>query len=457
MKGNGFFLKDRNFIKAFIRLTIIISLNSLVTFAVNLADNVMIGRYSELALSGVALVNQIHFLMMMIVGSAGGGIVVLGAQFWGSGQLDYIKKTISAGMKVAIVIGLIFTLGTLFFPHTVLKLLTSDETVIAEGMKYLSVMCWSYIVFAISNTIVMSMRSVESTMIGTIMSIVTLFVNIGLNYCFIFGNFGAPELGALGAGIATLASRIVELIVVLVYVLVVDKKLRMKLWDIFGIDMTMMKKYLKVATPVILSGVTWGLAQTAQTAILGHMSQSAIAASSIAGVVFQLASVIALSSASSSSVLTGKMVGDGRLDALKPMARTMQAAFILIGIFSSAVLFLVRDFFISFYTVTPETYDLTMTFMNILTVTVFGTAYEYPTAKGIVQGGGDTRYGFIIDTIFMWCFAIPCAALSAFVFKWPAAVTFAILKADQILKCIPNSIRCNRYKWVRQLARSEAK
>ncbi|MCF0120622.1 MAG: polysaccharide biosynthesis C-terminal domain-containing protein [Oscillospiraceae bacterium] len=276
-----FFLHDKAFYKSFISLTIVIALNSLITFAVNLADNIMVGRYSEIALSGVALVNQIHFVSMMIFSGVGGGIIVLGAQYWGSRQLDNIKRSISIGMKFAIGFGLLFTLATLLFPHWILHLLTSDEQVITEGMKYLRVMCWSYIIFAISNTLVMSLRSVEVTMIGTVMSIATLIINVSLNYCLIFGNFGFPALGTTGAAIATIVSRIVELIVVLVYAMVIDKKLRLNLRDIFGIDLTLLRKYVKVATPVILSGASWGFAQAAQTAILGHMSQSAIAASSI--------------------------------------------------------------------------------------------------------------------------------------------------------------------------------
>lgn len=452
---SSFFLKDKSFYKAFATLTVIISLNSLISFAVNLADNVMIGRYSEIALSGVALGNQVHFLAMMIIGSVGNGVVVLGAQFWGARDTDKIKGVISVGMKFAMVIGLLFTLVTMFFPRWTLSLLTSDETVIEAGMEYLKVMCWSYIIFSISNTVVTSLRSVEITVVGTVMSVATLLINVGLNYCLIFGNLGFPELGITGAAIATLASRIVEMIVVLFYALVIDKKLRLKVKDIFGFNKAFLKPYIKVATPVILSGATWGFAQTAQMSILGHMSQNAIAASSISGVVFQLASTITLSSANAASVLTGKLIGARRFDDVKPACRSMQAMFVCIGIIASAVLFFTKDFFISFYTVTEETRELTYTFMNILTIAVFGMSYEYPTSKGIVQGGGDTKYGFIVDTIAMWCFAIPFSALSAFVFNWPPVVTFSILKADQILKCIPNGIKCNRYRWIRRLNESE--
>jgi Na+-driven multidrug efflux pump len=163
--------------------------------------------------------------------------------------------------------------------------------------------------------------------------------------------------------------------------------------------------------------------------------------------------VFAISGANASSVMMGKTVGENRLELVKPYAVTMQVLFVLLGILSGVILFFVKDAVIGIYSVSEETRRLAVDFMIILAVTVVGTAYEYPVASGIIQGGGDTKYAFTVEMIFMWGFTIPVSALSAFVFKFPPAVTFCCLKSDQFLKCIPNAIRCNRYKWVRQLTR----
>lgn len=72
---------------------------------------------------------------------------------------------------------------------------------------------------------------------------------------------------------------------------------------------------------------------------------------------------------------------------------------------------------------------------------------------GIVSGGGDTNFVFFNDIIFMWCIVLPLSALSAFYFKLPPAVTFALLKADQILKCFVAAVKVNRFKWVKVLTR----
>ena len=91
----------------------------------------------------------------------------------------------------------------------------------------------------------------------------------------------------------------------------------------------------------------------------------------------------------------------------------------------------------------------------MLSVATLGSCYEFPVEGGIIAGGGNPKYQAIVDTLFMWLFTIPSAAISAFLFDATPVVVFCFLKADQLLKCIPNAIVCNRYKWVKRLTRDE--
>lgn len=441
--------------RLFFPLLIVIALQQLVALAVNLADNVMLGSYSELALSGAALVNQIQFMLQQLVAGVGAGVAVLGAQYWGKGEIDPIRRIISIGLKFSLLAGLLFFAVTALFPWQVMGLFTGDAAVISEAVLYLRIMSWTYIIYALSAVLMYSLQSVQTAYIGTIMSCCTIAINVCLNYCFIYGNFGAPELGIRGAGIATLTSRVVELVIILVYILKVDKKLRIKLRHLFTFDRDFLPDYVRVALPVILSGSLWGVAQAAQTAVLGHISATAIAANSIASIVFQIFAVFGMACANAASVTMGKTIGEGRMERVRPYTRTLQVVFLLIGLVSWVLLFLLKGVIVDFYTVTRETREMAVTFLTILSITTIGTCYEFPVESGIIAGGGDTKYAAIVDNCFMWLFTIPLSVLSAFVFGFPPAVTFMILKADQILKCIPNFIRCNRYKWVRNLTRAE--
>lgn len=449
----GIFTRDKGFYRTFFSLLAVISLQQLAAFTVNLVDNLMLGTYTELALSGATLVNQIQFLLQQIASAIGMGVMVLSSQYWGQGRTEPIKKIISVGMKFAILTGFVFFLLSLLIPEQLLSLFTSDEAVIAEGVKYLEIMCWTYLVFSVSNTLMYALQSVETAGVGTIMSISTICVNGCLNYLLIFGNFGCPELGIRGAAYATLTSRVVELVIILVYVLFVDKKLKMRLRDLIQWDTTYLKDYFHVSIPVIMSGMMWGIAQAAQTAVLGHISASVIAANSIAVVISQIFGVVGMSTANVASVITGKVIGEGRLGMVRSYAKTMQAIFLLLGISVSVMIFLFKDLIVGFYSVSPETKDLALHFLTVLAITTIGSCYEYPVESGIIGGGGSTKYAAIVDNLFMWLFTIPSAYLSAYVFGFPPLVTFCFLKADQLLKCIPNSITCNRYRWVKILTR----
>ena len=451
----GIFTKDRRFYKTFFPLLLVVALQQLAALTLNMADNIMLGTYTELALSGATLVNQIQFILQQICAGIGLGIVVLGSQYWGQQKIEPIQKIISIGVKCGLLVGVIFFALSMLIPSTVLGIFTDDQAVIEEGMRYLRVICWTYIIFGLSNSLMYSLQSVETATIGTIMSVSTIIINVCLNYCLIYGNFGFPELGIVGAAIATLFSRSVELMIVIIYLLFIDKKLHMKLKDIFQMDFTYLKDYIHVATPVIVSGMLWGVAQGAQTAVLGHIGATVIAANSIAVVIFQIFAVFGMSCANAASVTIGKTVGEGRLHMVKTYAKTLQGIFLLIGVFFGGAMFLAKGIIVDIYTVSEETKALALQFLTVLSITTVGTCYEYPVEGGIIAGGGNTKYQAWVDNLFMWLFTIPTAFLSAFVFNFPPVVTFAFLKADQILKCIPNAVTCNRYRWVKVLTKDD--
>ena len=447
------FVKDKSFYKAFFSMAGVIAMQNLITYAVNLADNVMIGGYSQNVLSGVAMVNQIQFLLQMVVMGIGNGIVVLGAQYWGKRQVEPIRRVTSIGMLLALTVSFAMMLIVYFFTRQTLSILTNEPAVIAEGSKYLKIICFSYILFAVTNVLLSALRSVETVRIGFVVTLTALFVNVILNYGLIYGRMGLPEMGVEGAALATLVSRIVEFLIVVIYTLSADRKIRWKPKDMLHLDKGLFRDYIRVGLPLILSSSVWGLAMSAQTAILGRLGSDTIAANSIATTVFQVVSVLSYGSANASGVVIGKTVGEGDIPRVKAYAKTLQIIYIFIGIATGAVLWLSKDLIISLYSITPETEILANQFISILSITVIGTSYQVACLTGIVTGGGDTRFVLINDLIHQWLIVIPASFLSAFVFHAPLWVTFLCLKSDQILKCFVAVIKVNRYKWIHVLTR----
>lgn len=445
------FVKDKLFYKSLFSMTLTIALQNVIVFGVNLADSIMLGSFSEEALSGVALVNQIQFLLQMIVVGVGAGTLIFSSRAWGSKDIDTVKKIANIAMKTAILLSLVIFIPVFFFPDGVLSLLSNEKAVLAEGVKYLKIICFTYPVFAATNTLLSTLRSVETVKIGFYVSLSTLIINIVLNYLLIFGNFGFPRLGAEGAAIATTVSRIIELIIVILYVKLKDKKINLKLSDYGRMDKELLTAYLKKGTPVLGSNTMWGLAMAIQTAILGHLGQASITAGSIASTVFQIISVVVYGCANASGVLVSKMIGEGKGKSCKPYVKTLQVIYISIGLATSLFLFSVKDLILSFYDVSPEAKELTTRFLIILCVTVIGTSYQMSCLTGIVVSGGDTTFIMKNDFIFMWLIVLPMAAIFAFVLKLPLEFVFIALKSDQILKCPVAFFKTNRYTWLKKL------
>lgn len=449
------FTRNQKFYTTFFSLLAVVVLQQLATLAVNMVDNIMLGRYAEAALSGATLVNQYQNVLQNLAAGAGMGIVVLAGQYWGKGRTSEIKKIISLGVKLNLMVGIVFFILTMTVPEQMLRILTSDRGIIREGMRYVRILRFTYPVYTISSSLMYALQSVETVYIGTIMSISTVCINFCLNSLLIYGRFGFPELGVAGAATATVISRCIELLIVLVYILKVDKKLKTRPVELMRTDLSYLRDYMQVATPLMISGFFWGISQTVQTAILGHMSAPAIAATSIATITFSILSVVGMSCASVSNVLISKEIGLNGLKNIREYSITMQAFFVIIGLISGVLIYLSRGMIIGIYStgLSQEAKDITWQFLTVLAFTVPFSCYEYPVQSGIIAGGGDTKYPAIIENLFNWLWVLPMSALCAFVLRLPPTWVYLMLKSDQILKCIPNGIKCNRFHWARELTR----
>jgi len=449
--------KDRNFYKTAIRLSGFIALQNVIVCFVGLVDNVMIGAYSQDALSGVALANQVQFLLQMIMGGVGEGMAVLASQYWGTRRTQPIQKVLAIALDIAILLGLGFFAVAQLLPEQVLSLLTTDAAAIAEGAKYMRVVSFSYVFFSMGMVLVSAQRSIENVRVGMMASLTGLVVNITLNWLLIFGRFGLPRMGVVGAALATVLARMAECSVSAFYTYRIDKKLAVALRGFFHLDGAMLRDFFRVAVPVMMSGGSWGIAQGIQTSILGHMGSAAIAANSIASSLYQVVTVLAYGLASASSVMIGKAVGRGEsLPTLKGYVNSLQLMYVAVGLGTSLVLLGLRDVVLGAYAVTPEALQLARSFMNVQAVTVIGTAYQCSCLTGIVRGGGNTKFVFYNDLVFQWGIVLPLSLLSAFVWKLSPVVVFFCLKSDQLTKCTIALWQVNSYRWIKKVTRDTA-
>ena len=446
-------MNGQKFYKNFFSIYITLVLQNVITLSVNLADNLMLGSYSETALAGVAAVNQIQFVYQQIILALGDGLVIFCSQYWGKRRIDPMKKISSAAMRAALVAAVVLFAAVSIFPYEAVRIFTEDVPIIEEGVGYLGIVRFTYLFFAVTQILLASMRSVESVKIAFRLSVLTLLVNCGINYGLIFGHFGAPCMGAKGAAVGTLVARVLECVVLIWYVIKKDEKLRLRLKDYLSTDKVLVWDYIKIVVPILIVQGLWGVNTALQTVILGHMTAAAIAANSAAATLFLVVKSAAVGASSTASVLIGKTIGTGDMGLVKRYAKKLQCLFVLIGVVSGIFLFFIRIPVLGLYDLQPETKEMANAFLVILSVICVGMSYQMPTNNGIIRGGGSAMFVVKMDLISIWMLVIPLSFFLAFVVKASPAVVVCCLNSDQIFKCIPAFVKCNYGKWIHKLTR----
>ena len=446
--------RDKSFYRSLILLAIPVALQNLITFLVNFADNLMIGSLGDAAVSGVFMGNQMQTFLQMLSGGVEGAILILAAQYWGKRDTDSIKRIVVVGLQFSLLFGALLTLTCVLFPTPLMRLFSTTESVVAAGAEYLRIVCLSYVFFCVTQALIAAMRSIEVARVGMIVSLISLFCNVGLNYLLIFGKLGLPALGIRGAAIATVIARLVEMLVMILYVTKIDRTLRLRPRDLWVSDRVLRKDFIRNGLPIIGGNVVWSINMMASSAILGRFSESVTTAVSVANTMNSLAYVTMNGMSTAVGVITGKTVGAGKTELVKEYARTVQVLFLGLGLLTGGAVFLLRIPFVGLYGgISPEAMRISMELIAVLAVTIVGTCYQAACLAGLVKAGGDIGFVFKNDTIFVFLVVLPSAILAAYLGA-PAWVVFACLKCDQILKCFVAVVKINRFDWMKNLTRT---
>ncbi|MBR2806517.1 MAG: MATE family efflux transporter [Oscillospiraceae bacterium] len=448
--------RDREYYKSIFMLAVPVALQSLITFTVNFADNVMVSTLGDYAVSGVYLGNQIQTLLQMFSGGIEGAILILGAQYWGRKNMQGIKRIVAVGLQMSLLFGVFLTVFCSIAPKFIIGLFTEDATSIANGVTYLRIVCFSYVFFCMTQSLIACMRSIGNAKIGTVVSLISLFINVGLNYSLINGKFGFPKLGIRGAAVATLIARMAESAIIAVFVFVKDKDLRLTVKDCFYIDKEIRKDFIRYGLPIVGGNMVWSVNLLCNSAILGRFGASVVTAASIVNSLNTFAYIGLSGLCTGISVLTGKTIGQHRLDKVKEYSYTSQVLMLLVGMCIGTILFVIKGVFVGFYRgVTQEAAAYALQFSAVLSVTIIGTAYQMTCLAGLVKAGGDTSFVFKNDMIFVFLVVLPSAFISA---KLGAApwIVFMFLKCDQVLKCFVAYFKINSFNWVKDLTRDTA-
>ena len=448
--------KDKAFYKSLILLAIPIALQNLITFTVTLADNVMVGTLGDNAIAGVYIGSQIQTLLQIFTAGIEGAVLVLAAQYFGKRDLVSVKKVTALGLRVSLVSAVAVTVACLAFPRAILSLFAESEEALALGVVYLRITAFAFVFFCLTQGLIVAMRSVERPRVGMIASLVSLAFNISLNYILIFGKLGFSPMGVRGAAIATLISRIAEFLFLFVYVFFIDKKLSLRLREILLRDSHLKKDFFKYGLPIMAGQLVWAVNMFSYSAIMGKLDyDGVIAALSVAGTLNSLSYIVMNGMSGAVGIITGKTIGSGRTEKIREYAYTVQILFLVLGLLTGGLLQLLKNPFISLYDISEAAILQSRSLINVLSITIIGTCYQAACLFGLVKSGGDVSFVMKNDAFFVFLVVLPSALIAAHLGAAPWLV-FLCLKSDQILKCFVAVVKINRFKWMKNLTKSNA-
>ena len=446
--------RDKQFYKTLFALAIPFALQDLIKFGLNLIDNIMVGALGETELSGVSLANQPFFLFSMFCfGLAGGGSVLI-TQYFGKEDMESVRKVSAITLSINLAASLLIGTLVLLFPETFMRFYTNKESLIQCGSEYLRIVGWTYFLYGISNTFILTLRSVRIVKVTLAANILSFITNVFLNWVFIFGNLSAPALGVKGAAIATLCARSLECLILILYVRFVDKTLCFRFSLLFRFPKVLTHDFFKYSAPVLFNEFGWSIGISFINVVLGHLKEiGAVACGSIASTVQEVATVFIFGISSATCVLIGNTLGEKKIEKAKAMAKNILYLSMFLGLIFGLLLFVLRPTILSLYKLTPDTFAMAMDFLIVTSCIVFVDSVSTIAICGVLRGGGDTRYSMLVDVLTLWLISLPLGFLGGFVFEWAPLVVYVLLRSDVLFKAILCFKRIVSNKWVHLVTR----
>ena len=444
--------KDDFYQKMF-RLSIPIIIQGLLSAAVNSADVIMLNYVGQSSISAVSLAANYSNILFMVYNGLGTGAALLCTQYFGRNNIEAIHIIEGIALRFSIIISALTSVIAFTMPGRMMMLFTTDQELISIGASYLQIMGITYLCWSITEMYIAVLRSVGRVTVCMVLNILAFTLNVLLNAVFIFGLFGVPQMGATGVAIATAVSRSAELAACVV-VSAFSRDVKLSLAYMFAKNQALYTDFIKMSLPALGNDVSWSVAFSMYSVILGHLGTDAVAANSIVSVVRNIGTVFCFSVASAGSILLGSMMGKGDLEKSKLHASKTLKATVIAGAVGGMIL-AVTPFVLEFATLNDKAMHYLKYMLFINAYYIMGAAVNSVLIAGVFRAGGDTKFGLVCDTIDMWLYAVPLGFIAAFILKLPVMWVYFLLCTDEFAKW-PWVIHHYRSgKWAQNITRED--
>lgn len=440
--------RDRAFYAAMLRLAAPIALQQLVMNLLNAVDVLMIGQLGETAIASVGLANQVFFLMWLFLFGVGSGSAIFSAQFWGRGDVANVRRVLGLALMLGIAGATVFSLAAVLAPQVVMGFYTQDAQVISLGSRYLRVVGMCYVPTAVTAMYGMVLRSTRQVKIPMLVSIGALSFKTLLAYGLIFGHFGLPALGVMGAAWATFIARCLETAAMLACTYGLRLSAAARLAELLRQNRALWGRFIRTSLPVVVGEVLWSFGITTYAAIYARIGTESVAAVNIASTIEAVALVPFIGLGNACAIMLGNCIGAGDTTSAAGYARR----FLLLAVIGAlAVGLLILAFaqpVVGSYRISAASQQYAFGVLGVIAAALWLKSANLMMIVGILRSGGDTRFALFVDTVPLWCIGVPMALLGAFVFHLPVYFVVLMVMSDEATKFVISLWRVLSGRWI---------
>ncbi|MDD9303041.1 MAG: MATE family efflux transporter [Desulfobacter sp.] len=445
---------QKTFLGLLLTLALPISLQNLLTCSMSTIDILMIGQLNETAIAAVGIANQFVFMFIVIQYGIHSGVSIFTAQYWGKKELSRIKQLSGMGILAGVAVSLLFSVGALFFPTQLISLFSTDPQVVLLGAGYLKIVGIAFAVSATIFSLMSNLRSMGFAMVPIISSMVAVILNIFLNYALIFGHFGFPALGVKGAAIATCTAKILEGLVIITIVYKKKYPLAAGFKEMFSFDILFLRRVLATCWPVFLNELFWVTGVSMYKLVYARIGTESIAAVNIVSTIEEFMFIPFFGIFHGGSIMIGNSIGAGNKKTAYAYGQFLLIAQLIMALGAGLLMILSRDFILGFYKISPGTYENAHYLMLVSGLILWAKTTNFTNVVSVLRGGGDTRFGFLLDLTGVWCIGVPMAFFAAFYLDLPVYWVMALIAAEELFKLIIGLPRFFSKKWIRNLVKA---
>lgn len=453
---------DKSFYRRVLAVAVPIMIQNGITNFVGLLDNIMVGRVGTEEMSGIAIVNQLLFVFNLAIFGALSAAGIFGAQFYGSGDHRGVRHAMRFKLYISCLLVIIGGLALLFFGENLILLYLHDEggttqsldAALAYGKQYLGVMLIGLLPFALEEAYASTLRECGETRLPMLAGIAAVFVNLCLNYLLIFGKFGFPRLGVAGAAIATVISRYVQMMIVIVWTHRHTQQMPFAkgLYRSVTIPGQLAGRIILKGLPLMMNEMLWAAGMAVLNQCYSVRGLDVIAGLNIATTITNLFNVVFIAMGSAISIMVGQLLGAGRLEEARDTDTKLIAFSVLSCIGIGAVLMLMAPLFPQLYNTTKQVKSLAAGFIRVGAGCMPIFAFMHATYFTL-RSGGKTLITFCFDSVYLWVISIPLAFVLSRYTALPILPLYLCVQLIDIIKCVIGFVLVRKGIWVQNMVK----